>query len=114
MFIIWPIHEYNFYPYFITWLRGLEAYIENCRKEGLEFESWWKQNLFSQISQKNNELSKGCILMGKIFFQVFKLHDKNSSNKMDIGVGWSLKFSSWYGSESNAKNSRCKVRPMKE
>ena len=36
------------------------------------------------------------------------------SNKMDIGVGWSLKFSSWYGSESNAKNSRCKVHTSNE
>ena len=38
----------------------------------------WVKVVFMNWS--NNEHRKGCILMGKIFFQVFKLHDKNSSN----------------------------------
>ena len=38
----------------------------------------WVKLVFMNWS--NNEHRKGCILMGKIFFQVFKLRDKNSRN----------------------------------
>ena len=37
----------------------------------------WVKVVFMNWS--NNEHRKGCILMGKFFFQVFKLRDKNSS-----------------------------------
>ena len=42
----------------------------------------WGKVVFMNWS--NNEHRKGCILMGKFFFQVFKLRDKNSSNHHNI------------------------------
>ena len=44
------------------------------KKSGYEI---WIKVVF--MNWLNNEHRKGCILMGKFFFQVFKLRDKNSS-----------------------------------
>ena len=50
------------------------------------FTQVWSSNpggsrfFFLWFPKKNNELTKGCILMGKKKFRVFKLPDKNSSH----------------------------------
>ena len=44
----------------------------------------WVKVVFMNWS--NNEHRKGCILMGKFFFQVFKLRDKNSRVKRILVV----------------------------
>ena len=49
---------------------------KNLLPPGFELQTWVKVVL---MNWSNNEHRKGCILMGKFFFQVFKLRDKNSS-----------------------------------
>ena len=54
----------------------------------------WVKVVFMNWS--NNEHRKGCILMGKFFFQVFKLRDKNSSIPAGLRTLYSVQFSKYH------------------
>ena len=73
----WEIWEKRFCFHQDSNSRPSSTVLDLCLKTTKSGYEIWVKVVFMNWS--NNEHRKGCILMGKFFFQVFKLRDKNSN-----------------------------------